>query len=157
TYDDLRLRDPHFGDGVDRWYISQRPETAEGSARLITPSPLLAPLRLRLRTLPNRVVVAPLATADALDGMPGLAHLAELAAGTLAGAGVVMPPRVASSAAARVTPGDPGMYRPEHAAAWRLIVDTLHAEASTSLACVLGHAGRRGSTRPRAQGLDRPL
>src|SRR5581483_10633949 len=23
TYDDLRLRDPHFGDGVDRWFATQ--------------------------------------------------------------------------------------------------------------------------------------
>ncbi len=23
SYDDLRLRDPHFGDGVDRWFTAQ--------------------------------------------------------------------------------------------------------------------------------------
>src|SRR5262249_35305772 len=82
---------------------------------------------------------------------------AELASGALAGAGLLVTPVVAVSAAARVTPEDLGMYRPEHTTAWFAIVDALHTHTASALACVLGHAGRRGSTRPPATGIDRPL
>jgi anthraniloyl-CoA monooxygenase len=157
TYDDLRLRDPRFGDGVDRWFTAQAAGAEKMAARLITPSPLLSPLPLRARTFPNRVALASLPGDMALDGLPGAAHLAGFAAGALAGAGLVMTSPMAISAAARITPGDVGIYRPAHEVAWRRIVTALHADTTARVACVLGHAGRRGSTRPREYGLDRPL
>ena len=49
------------------------------------------------------------------------------------------------------------MYRAEHLAAWKRIVDCIHARSSAKIALQLNHAGRRGSTRPRWRGLDRPL
>jgi len=99
----------------------------------------------------------PVSLGVAQDGLPTITHLTQLAAGALAGAGMVTTPTVAISAAARVTPDDVGMYRPEHQSAWASIVDTIHTGTASKIACVLGHAGRRGSTRPRDQGIDRPL
>ncbi len=157
TYDDLRLRDPRFGDGVDRWFTVQESGGQKVTTRLIAPSPLLSPLRLSACTIPNRVAVAVLPGNMAADGLPESSHLAGLAAGALAGAGLVMTPPLAISAAARITPGDAGLYEPEHALAWRHIVDATHADTTAKVACILGHAGRRGSTRPRVDGLDRPL
>jgi anthraniloyl-CoA monooxygenase len=157
TYDDLRLRDPRFGDGVDRWFAVQAAGTGDAPTRLIAPSPLLAPLQLRAGTIPNRVAVAPVPSSTALDGTPGVSHLAELAAGALAGAGMVMTAPVAVSAAARITPDDAGMYRPEHEVAWACIAAMLHEHTAAKVACMLGHAGRRAATRPRVEGLDRPL
>ncbi len=52
---------------------------------------------------------------------------------------------------------DVGMYRPEHEDVWRRVVTSLHSLGSTAVGCTLGHAGRRGATRPRGEGLDRPL
>jgi anthraniloyl-CoA monooxygenase len=157
TYDDLRLRDPRFGDGVDRWFAAQASGAEKMAARLIAPSPLLSPLQLRACTIPNRVAVASLPGDMALDGLPGATHLAALASSALAGAGLVMTPAMAISATARITPSDVGMYRPEHAVAWRHTVSALHADTTAKVGCMLGHAGRRGSTRPRVDGLDRPL
>src|SRR5262249_28582663 len=41
--------------------------------------------------------------------------------------------------------------------AWAGIVARMCSQASTKIALQLGHAGRRGATRPNTQGLDRPL
>jgi anthraniloyl-CoA monooxygenase len=49
------------------------------------------------------------------------------------------------------------MYDEEHLAAWKKIVDSIHINTPTKIALQLSHAGRRGSTRPRSEGLDRPL
>jgi anthraniloyl-CoA monooxygenase len=97
-----------------------------------------------------------LAACPAQDGLPdaGYTDLLRLAAGS--GAGLVLTEPVAVVAQGRITPGDLGLYAPEHAAAWERIVAAAH-DAGTRVGLVLNHAGRRGATRPRAEGLDRPL
>ena len=47
--------------------------------------------------------------------------------------------------------------QPEHAAAWQAIVGAVHRETPAKIALQLNHAGRRGATRPRAAGVDKPL
>jgi anthraniloyl-CoA monooxygenase len=49
------------------------------------------------------------------------------------------------------------MYDQTHLAAWAGIVESIHATSPAKIAIQLNHAGRRGSTRPRTAGLDRPL
>jgi anthraniloyl-CoA monooxygenase len=51
------------------------------------------------------------------------------------------------SADARITPACAGMYDPKHIAAWKRIVDYVHANTSAKFALQLAHAGRKGSTR----------
>jgi anthraniloyl-CoA monooxygenase len=63
---------------------------------------------------------------------------------------------VAVSAEGRITPGCAGLYRGEHVDEWAKIVESVH-RAGSRLAMRLGHAGRRGATRTRDQGADRPL
>jgi anthraniloyl-CoA monooxygenase len=46
----------------------------------------------------------------------------------------------------RITPGCTGMYAPEHEAAWKRIVDFVHAETEAKICCQLGHSGAKGST-----------
>jgi anthraniloyl-CoA monooxygenase len=60
------------------------------------------------------------------------------------------------SANGLITPGCAGLYRDEHEAAWSTAVETVHGSGA-ALAVRVGHAGRRGSTRSRRQGVDRPL
>src|SRR5258708_25412673 len=74
-----------------------------------------------------------------------------------AGAGLVMTEFTAASAEGRITPADAGMYTAEQGEAWATIVEPLHATSSAKIGIRLSHAGRRGSTRPRSEGLDRPL
>jgi anthraniloyl-CoA monooxygenase len=60
------------------------------------------------------------------------------------------------SADARITPGCPGMYTPEHTAAWKRIVDFVHEQRRQNR-LQLGHAGAKGSTRAMWDGIDQPL
>ena len=58
---------------------------------------------------------------------------------------------------ARITPGCTGMYAPEHEAAWRRIVDFVHAHGQAKICLQLGHSGSKGSTRIGWEGYDVPL
>ena len=58
---------------------------------------------------------------------------------------------------ARITPGCLGLWNDEQAAAWKRIVDFVHATTSAKFGLQLGHAGRKGSTRVAWEGIDQPL
>jgi anthraniloyl-CoA monooxygenase len=47
---------------------------------------------------------------------------------------------------ARISPWCAGLYRPEHATAWKRIVDFVHRETPAAIGIQLGHAGRKGAT-----------
>ena len=140
SYDDLRLRDARFGDGVDRWFTtSVRSQERACAQPLFAPAPMFTPLTLRDLALPNRLVV-PQDRQHSEDG-----------------AGLVLTEIVAVSAEGRITPDDPCLYRPEDPGQWQRFVAEKRASSTARLALQLGHAGRRGSTRPRSSGLDLPL
>ncbi len=147
SYDNLRLRDAHFGDAVNRWYMHK----ASGSHTIVAPPPMFAPLRLRGLTLPNRVVLLQRSDYPQHQGDRKGSPLLDT------GAGMIMTAITAVSAEGRITPDCPGMYDKDHVATWTQIVEAVHARSFTKVSIQLGHAGRRGSTRPRSQGLDRPL
>jgi anthraniloyl-CoA monooxygenase len=163
TYDDLRRRDVHFGDAVDRWYMQKAAASLQSSPEmprspiLVAPPPMYTPLKLRDLTIPNRVILSPRPMQAAQNGAPTDAYAAQLCHAALAGAGMVMSLPVAVSAEGRITPECAGMYEGEHVAVWSRMAAFMHAHSAAKLAMQLNHAGRRGSTRPRAQGLDRPL
>ncbi len=143
SYDDLRLRDIRFGQAVDRWFAGSTCAQSPARAQpLFAPAPLFAPFKLREVTLPNRVVV--------LAGPQGGAEQGS-------SAGLLLTPIVAVSPEGRIMPDDPCLYTTEHQANWRGFVERARASSPARLAIQLGHAGRRGSTRPRAGALDLPL
>ncbi len=164
TYDDLRLRDPHFGDMVDRW-AAQKCSFLSIDGRLLevhqqvmfAPPPMFTPMRLRNLTLPNRIVLSPLSSSSAQDGMQGEPYAGQMYGAALGGAGLVLTEPNAVSAEARITPESAGIYDTSHVEAWKRILEFVHAHSKAKVAMQLSHAGRRGSTRPRAVGLDRPL
>ena len=49
------------------------------------------------------------------------------------------------------------MYTPEHAVAWKRIVDFIHTNTDSKICIQLGHAGRKGSTQLGWEEMDRPL
>ena len=49
------------------------------------------------------------------------------------------------------------MYAPEHEAAWKRIVDFVHAETHAKICCQLGHSGAKGSTQLGWEEMDAPL
>ncbi|MBG0851854.1 bifunctional salicylyl-CoA 5-hydroxylase/oxidoreductase [Streptomyces spinoverrucosus] len=147
THDNLRLRDAHFTEAVER----------EFGCPPGTP-PMFTPFRLRGLTLRNRVVVSPMDMYSAVDGVPGDFHLVHLGARALGGAGLVMTEMVCVSPEGRITPGCAGLYTGRQAEAWRRITDFVHAQApGTGIGVQLGHSGRKGSTKLMWEGMDEPL
>lgn len=139
THGELRMRDPDF------------------VAALGTDPPMFAPFRLRGLELANRVVVSPMDMYSSVDGTPGDFHLVHLGARAVGGAGLVMTEMICTSADGRITPGCGGLYRDEHTAAWKRIVDFVHTHSKAKIGCQLGHAGRKGSTQLLWEGEDQPL
>lgn len=147
THDNLRLRDAHFTEAVERDFGCP-PGTP----------PMFTPFRLRGLTLRNRVVVSPMDMYSATDGVPGDFHLVHLGARALGGAGLVMTEMVCVSPEGRITPGCAGLYTGKQGEAWRRIVQFVHAQApGTAIGVQLGHSGRKGSTKLMWEGIDEPL
>ena len=150
THLELEKRDAGFVAAVDRWFAGDQ-------RRLLAPPPLFTPLRQRALTLANRLALAPAAEDDAAGGRLPAAGERRLRAGAAAGAAVVVSELAAVAPDGRVTPGTPGCWDEATAAAWATAAAAVHAAGPARLALRLGHAGRRGATRPRRGGLDRPL
>ncbi|MER6063811.1 bifunctional salicylyl-CoA 5-hydroxylase/oxidoreductase [Streptomyces sp. NPDC001792] len=147
THDNLRLRDAHFTEAVER----------EFGCPPGTP-PMFTPFRLRGLTLRNRVVVSPMDMYSATDGVPGDFHLVHLGARALGGAGLVMTEMVCVSEEGRITPGCAGLYTGGQAEAWRRVTDFVHTQVpGTAIGVQLGHSGRKGSTKLMWEGMDEPL
>jgi anthraniloyl-CoA monooxygenase len=164
SHENLRLRDPDYVAGYERWLAGQAfeqcglpvpvPVTAPG---LQPVPPMFTPYKVRELVLKNRIVVSPMAQYSAVDGTVGDYHLVHLGARAMGGAAMVMAEMTCVSGDARITPWCPGMYAPEHTAAWKRIVDYVHAHSDAKIALQLGHAGAKGSTRAMWDGIDLPL
>lgn len=150
SHENLRLRDPDWLRGAEDWFQAR----AGGEAGR---APMFAPFALRGMRLKNRVVVSPMAQYKAKDGAPTDWHLVHYGERAKGGAGLVYTEMTCVSPEGRITPGCPGLYAPEHEAAWRRIVDFVHAETDARICCQIGHAGRKGSTGLGWDGMDAPL
>jgi anthraniloyl-CoA monooxygenase len=159
THLELEKRDPGLVREVDAWFAQAANEAvAERTARLlVAPPPTLTPLNLSSYKLTNRVASSPVADDGARDGLPGEELERRLEDAAASGVGLVLTEFVAVSAHGRITPGTPGLYEDGHQTAWRRIVETVHRSSTARVGVRLGHSGARGSTRPRRDGLDRPL
>jgi anthraniloyl-CoA monooxygenase len=146
---ELTRRDPAFAAAVDRLFCG-RP------GLLLPPPPRSVSLGQRGVTLANRVALAAVATDDAEGGRLAPEAAARLASAAASGAGVVVSELVAVAPEGRVTPGSPGLWAEGQAEAWAALAAEVAGHGSV-LALRLGHAGRRGATRPRRRGVDRPL
>jgi anthraniloyl-CoA monooxygenase len=153
SHENLRLRDKAWLEGVERWFQSK----ARGTPVNDPAPPMFAPYRLREMGLENRIVVSPMDMYSARDGTPGDFHLVHYGTRAQGGAGLVYTEMTCVSATGRITPGCTGMYAPEHLAAWRRIVDFVHANSRAKICLQLGHSGAKGSTRLGWEGYDAPL
>ncbi|BDT59788.1 bifunctional hydroxylase/oxidoreductase [Massilia varians] len=157
SHENLRLRDPDYVSGFERWFAEQAAAQAGVEAPGGFTPPMFTPYKVRGVLLKNRVIVSPMAQYSALDGTVGDFHLAHLGARALGGAALVMAEMTCVSSDARITPGCPGLYTAQHTAAWKRIVDFVHAQSDAKIGVQLGHAGAKGSTRPMWDGIDLPL
>jgi len=158
SHDNLKSRDPKLVATVDAWFAAK---SAAQSGRVVSsappPPPMFTPFRLRDLVLDNRVVVSPMCQYSADDGTPNDWHLVHLGSRAVGGAGLVIAEMTDVSREGRISPGCTGLYKPEHVAAWRRIVDFVHGASSAKIGIQIAHAGRKGSTRLMWQGMDEPL
>jgi anthraniloyl-CoA monooxygenase len=161
SHENLRLRDAGYVERYENW-IAERAFAQAGLALPQTQTqrsipPMLTPFKLRGTLLKNRIVVSPMAQYSAVDGVAGDYHLVHLGSRAMGGAGLVFAEMTCVSADARITPGCPGLYQPEHTTAWKRIVDFFHQSTDAKIAIQIGHAGAKGSTRRAWDGADLPL
>lgn len=149
-HESLKLRDASYIEGVERWF-------GERSGVDHAIPPMFTPFHARGLTLKNRVLVSPMATYHAVDGVPNDFHLVHLGSRAMGGAAMVVTEMTCVSPDARITPGCPGLWNDEQQAGWRRIVDFVHGNSDAKIALQLGHAGRKGSTKIGWEGIDMPL
>ena len=161
SYENLRMRDASFVERTNRWFAEQSFQLyGDGQTAAVAPEPAHTPLRLRDLILFNRLALSYPSLDVSVDGMPNDRHAEQLSRRTVKDTGEVallLCEPCAISPEGRITPGSVGLYRPEHMQQWAHLVDQVHQTTSAKVGVVLVHAGRRGATRPRHEGLDRPL
>ncbi|WP_218511193.1 bifunctional salicylyl-CoA 5-hydroxylase/oxidoreductase [Variovorax sp. dw_308] len=146
SHENLRLRDAKWLGGYEQWLA--------GGKRV---PPMLMPLTVRGLTLKNRIIVSPMATYSAVDGVPQDFHLVHLGARALGGAAMVMVEMTSPTPEGRITPACTGLYNDTQQAAFKRIVDFVHAQSSARIGMQLGHSGPKGSTQVGWEGTDEPL
>jgi anthraniloyl-CoA monooxygenase len=145
TYDDLRLRDPRFGELVDCWYVALMYEDQRKMVQ-IAPPPAFTELQVAGLTFANRVV----SMNTEFVGAPYLGLL-------FPGKEEETQPSEAVSKAARIGPYDlaVGDKWEQLARSWIGEYRTSAKWPRSAFGLILNHAGRRGATRPDKSG--RPL
>jgi anthraniloyl-CoA monooxygenase len=153
SHENLRQRDKAWLADAESWFEEQ----ATGEKPKGTRPPMFTPFHLRDLVLKNRVVVSPMAQYRAVDGTPNDWHLVHYAERAKGGAGLVTTEMTCVTAEGRITPGCTGLYASAHEAAWKRIVDFIHAETDAKIAIQLGHSGPKGSTQLGWEEMDAPL
>jgi anthraniloyl-CoA monooxygenase len=156
SHENLRVRDRNYVEAFERWF-AQRSGLAVAE-RTTPPPAIFTPFRARGITLPNRIVVSPMAqyTADN-DGMPTDWHFVHLGARATGGAGMVMTEMTCVSPEGRITPWCTGLWNETQRDAWTRIVRFVHEYSTAKIALQLGHSGGKGATKKMWEGVDQPL
>ena len=153
SHENLRERDKDWLESAERWFMDQAGAPEDAPLR----APMFAPFRLRDMDLKSRIVVSPMAQYKAEDGCPTDWHLVHYGERAKGGAGLVYTEMTCVSPEGRITPGCPGLYAPEHEAAWSRISDFVHTQTDAKICCQIGHSGRKGSTQLGWDEMDAPL
>ncbi|MBB3763001.1 bifunctional salicylyl-CoA 5-hydroxylase/oxidoreductase [Sphingomicrobium lutaoense] len=151
SHANLRLRDPQWVAELERRFWERA-----GAAGKAGP-PMFAPFRLRDMELANRVVVSPMATYSAFDGVPNDFHLMHYGQRAMGGAGMVFTEMTCVSPRGRITPGCTGMWNDEQAEAFARITRFVHERTPAKICLQLGHSGAKGSTQLGWEEMDAPL
>ena len=151
SHENLRVRDADWLAGYEQWL-------AKSLAVKFAPAPMLLPLKVRDVQLKNRVVVSPMATYSAIDGLVQDFHLVHLGARALGGAALVFVEMTSPSPEGRITPSCPCLYNDAQMLAFKRIVDFAHASGNhAKMGLQLGHSGAKGSTQVGWEQTDEPL
>ena len=105
---------------------------------------LFQPFSQRGVTSRNRIMISPMCTYAAKDGIAQAWHQVHLGQFALGGAGIVFTEAAAVSPEGMITHGDLGIWSDEHATALKPTVDFLKSHGAVP-AIQLAHAGRKAS------------
>ena len=178
SHENLRLRDASWLGGYENWLqASVRAESFDGlrtgsveafidnstqtlrqaqGERMNLP-PMLLPFNVRDIILKNRIIVSPMATYSAVDGVVQDFHLVHLGARALGGAALVMVEMTSPTPEGRITPGCTGLWNDTQTLAFKRITDFVHTSSSAKIGLQLGHSGSKGSTQLGWEVADEPL
>jgi anthraniloyl-CoA monooxygenase len=145
SHENLRLRDPAWLEHFESWLSGGRPV-----------APMLLPYTLRGLTLKNRIVVSPMATYSAAEGLVNDFHLVHLGARALGGAGLLMVEMTSPTPEGRITAGCPGLWNDAQQVAFKRITDFVH-QHHAHIGLQLGHSGAKGSTQLGWESIDEPM
>ncbi len=150
SHQNLGVRDASWLQGYEQWLAKSNGKPA--------PPPMLLPLKVRDLQLKNRIVVSPMATYSAIDGVPQDFHLVHLGARALGGAAMVFVEMTSPNPDGRITPGCPGLWNETQMLAFKRIVNFVHASGEgAKIALQIGHSGPKGSTQVGWEDSDEPL
>lgn len=119
-------------------------------------SQLFSPITMRGVTLDNRVMVSPMCQYQAEDGCATDWHNLHLGQFAMGGNGLVMVEATAVLRSGRITHRCLGLYSDTNERALQQTVDICRRYGTGKLAIQLGHAGRKASVQPPADG-GKPL
>ncbi len=154
-HENLRVRDSAWLQGFEKW-MSQKASHELARPLAHNTPPMLLPLKVRDLVLKNRVVVSPMATYSAKEGLIGDFHLVHLGARAMGGAALVMVEMTSPTPEGRITQGCPGLWSETQSLAFKRVVDFVHTQ-SAHIGLQLGHSGAKGSTQLGWEQMDEPI
>jgi 2,4-dienoyl-CoA reductase-like NADH-dependent reductase (Old Yellow Enzyme family) len=107
-------------------------------------SRLFSPIQLAGVTFCNRVFVSPMCQYSSEDGFSNDWHLVHLGSRAVGGAGLVFTEAAAVLAEGRISPQDLGLWKDDHIAGLKRIVEFLHRQGARA-GVQLAHSGRKAS------------
>jgi 2,4-dienoyl-CoA reductase-like NADH-dependent reductase (Old Yellow Enzyme family) len=120
---------------------------------IANPTKTFSPIKIRGVTIKNRVVVSPMCQYSSEDGFFNDHHFRHLTTFGVGGAGLVVFEATAVLPNGRISPQCTGIWKDEHIAPMKRIVDYLHTHGVTA-ALQIAHAGRKASCYSPFQGHD---
>ena len=154
-HDNLKVRDPKYGEAVERWVAASSGFSANPGDKPVPP--MFTPFKVGNLQVKNRVVMSPMAMYSSTDGLPDDFYLVHMGSRALGGTGLLFTEMTCVSPEARITPGCAGIWNGAQEKAWKRVVDFVHANSDSKIAIQLGHAGRKGSTKLAWELTDEPL
>jgi 2,4-dienoyl-CoA reductase-like NADH-dependent reductase (Old Yellow Enzyme family) len=110
----------------------------------LSKSLLFSPIQLAGIAFANRVFVSPMCQYSSDDGFSNDWHLVHLGSRAVGGAGLVFTEAAAVLAEGRISPQDLGLWKDDHIAGLKRIVDFVHQQGARA-GVQLAHAGRKAS------------
>ncbi len=156
-YENMKRRDPNLVLAVDRWFAEEAERGNHDVAMVVAPPPALTGVDIGGRRFVNRTVLTVPPDHDGEQGRASDSLVRRYVRRAQGGAGAVVLEAVAVSAHARISPGDAGLWTDAHAQQWAAALAEVRGTTPTLVGVQLNHAGPRGATRPRQQGVDLPL